>query len=152
MTLTKGQYRVGIGFNPSGTTIVDQIKAQAAALIDLIESIPSDRETEDGNERGRLKALAQTEAESAAMWAVKAATKGIAPAPGGYGLPNTPLADPFMQAVERAMNWCDTVYGAGADREDVRKRLGDLGFPNANADDVADMIEAIRTTRKPGAA
>lgn len=72
---TKGEYRVGITFNPSGDDLVAQIKRQAADLIDLIETIPSDRESAVGNERGRLKALAQTEIESAAMWAVKAATK-----------------------------------------------------------------------------
>lgn len=72
---TKGEYRVGITFNPSASGIVDEIKRKAADLIDLIESIPSDRDSERGNEAGRLKALAQTEIESAAMWAVKAATK-----------------------------------------------------------------------------
>ena len=75
MAQTKGEYRVGISFNPSGDDLVTQIKRQAADLIDLIDTIPSDRESETGNERGRLKALAQTEIESAAMWAVKAATK-----------------------------------------------------------------------------
>lgn len=72
---TKGEYRVGTTFNPSASGIVDEIKRNAADLIDLIDSIPSDRESERGNEAGRLKALAQTEIESAAMWAVKAATK-----------------------------------------------------------------------------
>lgn len=72
---TKGEYRVGTTFNPSASDTVSEIKSKAAALIDLIESIPSDRESERGNEAGRLKALAQTEIESAAMWAVKAATK-----------------------------------------------------------------------------
>lgn len=75
MAQTKGEYRVGTTFNPSASSIVDEIKRKAADLIDLIETIPSDRETERGNEAGRLKALAQTEIESAAMWAVKAATK-----------------------------------------------------------------------------
>lgn len=73
--MTKGEYRVGISFNPSGDDMVGRIKRAAADLIDMIESVPSDRETAVGNERGRLKALAQTEIESAAMWAVKAATK-----------------------------------------------------------------------------
>lgn len=72
---TKGKYRVGIAFNPSGDDLVNQIKRAAADMIDLIETIPSDRESAAGNERGRLKALAQTEIEGAAMWAVKAATK-----------------------------------------------------------------------------
>ena len=68
--MTKGGYRVGINFNPSNDSIVDQIKQKAADLIDLIETIPAD--TAD---RPRLKALAQTAIEEAAMWAVKAATK-----------------------------------------------------------------------------
>jgi hypothetical protein len=77
--MTKGEYRVGINFNPSGDDLVGQIKRQAADLIDLIEDIG----VHQGNgydgarvtEVQRLKALAQTEIESAAMWAVKAATK-----------------------------------------------------------------------------
>ena len=80
--MTKGEYRVGINFNPSNDDTVGKIKRAAADLIDLIEAIPSDRESAVGNERGRLKALAQTEIESAAMWAVKAATK---PAPATEG-------------------------------------------------------------------
>lgn len=75
MPQSRGAYRVGSTFNPSANEMVDQIKGIAADLIDLIETIPSDRETVRGNEAGRLKALAQTEIESAAMWAVKAATK-----------------------------------------------------------------------------
>lgn len=67
---TKGEYRVGIGFNPSGDDIVGHVKRMAADLIDYIETIPAD--TED---RPRLKALAQTAIEEGAMWAVKAATK-----------------------------------------------------------------------------
>lgn len=81
--MTKGEYRVGITFNPSGDNLVKQIKRQAADLIDMIEKIPnriSDQhggETDDvrAAERSRLKALAQTAIEEAAMWAVKAATK-----------------------------------------------------------------------------
>ncbi len=73
--MTKGEFRVGINFNPSGDDTVGQIKRAAADLIDLIEKIPSDRESMVGNERGRLKALAQTDIETAAMHAVKAATK-----------------------------------------------------------------------------
>lgn len=73
--MTKGEYRVGKTFNPSGDDMVAALKSVAADFIDLVEKIESDRETAVGNERGRLKALAQTEIESAAMWAVKAATK-----------------------------------------------------------------------------
>lgn len=73
---TKGEFRVGISFNPSADDTVSKIKRAAADLIDLIDSITSDRDSSVGNERGRLKALAQTRVEEAAMWAVKAATKG----------------------------------------------------------------------------
>jgi hypothetical protein len=72
---TTGQYRVGANFNPSANPTVDLIKGLAAELIDLIETIHSDRETPRGNEVGRCKALAMTAVEDAAMWAVKAATK-----------------------------------------------------------------------------
>jgi acetolactate synthase small subunit len=69
--MTKGEYRVGITFNPSNDDMVGQIKRQAADFIDLITLIDGTENTEVA----RLKALAQTEIESAAMWAVKAATK-----------------------------------------------------------------------------
>lgn len=75
MTMSKGEFRVGIDFNPSGNTEVSDLKIASATLIDIIEAIDSDRKTDVGNERGRLKALAQTHIETAAMYAVKAATK-----------------------------------------------------------------------------
>jgi hypothetical protein len=81
--MTKGEYKVGITFNPSGDDIVGKIKRAAADLIDLIESIPASirpdievpKQYHQADEVKRLKSLAQTEVESAAMWAVKAATK-----------------------------------------------------------------------------
>lgn len=80
---TKGEYRVGIDFNPSGDDLVGQIKRKAADLIDLIDTIPLRVADQHGGEqddiraaeRGRLKALAQTHIETAAMYGVKAATK-----------------------------------------------------------------------------
>ena len=75
MTMTKGEYRVGITFNPSGDGMVGQIKRAAADLIDLIEGVTTDGETDQYIEVSRLKALAQTAIEDGAMWAVKAATK-----------------------------------------------------------------------------
>ena len=53
----------------------------AAALIDFIDGIPvlgaeTEAQLVRSAEVARLKALAMTEIESAAMWAVKAATKG----------------------------------------------------------------------------
>jgi hypothetical protein len=68
---TLGEYRVGISFNPGGNPVVDDIKRAAADLIDYIATIDSD----GINEVERLKALAMTHIEDAAMWAVKAATK-----------------------------------------------------------------------------
>jgi hypothetical protein len=73
--MTKGEYRVGINFNPSADDTVGEIKRAAADLIDLIETITTSGVGDQYNEVTRLKALAQTEVESAAMWAVKAATK-----------------------------------------------------------------------------
>jgi hypothetical protein len=75
--MTRGEYRVGVNFNPSADDTVTHIKEAAAALIDMIETIPG-AEMRDvrGSEVGRLKALAQTAIEEGAMWAVKAATKG----------------------------------------------------------------------------
>lgn len=70
-TMTKGEARVGIDFNPSGNSQVDEIKHMAADLIDYIDGVP---DHEDGEIR-RCKAEAQTLVESASMWGVKAATK-----------------------------------------------------------------------------
>jgi hypothetical protein len=75
---TLGEYRVGISFNPSGNPLVDEIKRKAAELIDRISKINGYEEANVSprdNEVERLKALAMTHVEEAAMWAVKAATK-----------------------------------------------------------------------------
>ena len=73
---TKGEYRVGINFNPSGDDLVGQIKRKAAELIDLIEAIDTTTPLNaEAGEKYRLIVMAQAEIESAAMWAVKAATK-----------------------------------------------------------------------------
>jgi hypothetical protein len=75
--MTKGEYRVGIAFNPSNDDMVGRIKRAAADLIDLIESIPKvGLDHPRFSEVARLKSLAQTAIEEGAMWAVKAATKG----------------------------------------------------------------------------
>jgi hypothetical protein len=66
VTMSVGEDRVRIKFNPSADGVVDQIKQQTAKLIDLCETIKS--------KDPRLVALAQTHYEDAAMWAVKAAT------------------------------------------------------------------------------
>jgi hypothetical protein len=68
---TLGEYRVGITFNPGGNPMVDDIKRMAAELIDYIDTIDAG----SNSEVSRLKALAMTHIEDAAMWAVKAVTK-----------------------------------------------------------------------------
>lgn len=78
--MTIGEYRVGITFNPSNDDTVGKIKRAAADLIDLIGEIPVPEVTDVDEARhsaevARLKAIACTEIENAAMWAVKAATK-----------------------------------------------------------------------------
>jgi hypothetical protein len=71
MAQTLGEYRVGIDFNPSASLEVTAIKRQAASLIDFINDIADHA---DGEIR-RLKAMAMTDIETAAMHAVKAVTK-----------------------------------------------------------------------------
>lgn len=61
-----GEQRVRTKFNPSADSVVDQIKQKTAELINLCEELKA-KDT-------RLASIAQTEYESAAMWAVKAAT------------------------------------------------------------------------------
>ena len=73
--MTRGEYRVGINFNPSADDTVGKIKRAAADLIDLIETIQPEGGVERCIEMTRLKALAMTAIEEGAMWAVKAATK-----------------------------------------------------------------------------
>ena len=66
---TTGERLVRTDFNVSASSDVDEIKRAAAELIDRIEAL-------DGSlpDAGRHKALAITNFEQGAMWAVKAAT------------------------------------------------------------------------------
>jgi len=73
--MTTGEYRVGITFNPGGSEMVNKIKRAAADLIDLIADIEVAGDDTRTREVARLKALAMTHIEDAAMWGVKAATK-----------------------------------------------------------------------------
>ncbi len=87
-TLTNGEFRVGIGFNPGGTSAVDQIKRAGADFIDLVEKLGTEhkKEIEDADvsiaekqrrtsEVGRLVALSCTAIEHGTMDGVKAVTK-----------------------------------------------------------------------------
>jgi hypothetical protein len=74
MNQTLGQKRVKADFNPDKNELVDQIKNKSAELIDLLESmrnIGTQAEKVSG-EKQRLIAIAQTEIETACMYAVKA--------------------------------------------------------------------------------
>ena len=71
-----GEYRVRTNFNVSDSGTIKAIKDKTAELINLINRLNAHESfaERDINEFHRLKALAMTEYESAAMWAVKAAT------------------------------------------------------------------------------
>ena len=64
--LTVGEARVRTSFNPSADSVVDQIKQKSAELINLCEGLKL--------KDARLASIAQTEFETACMYAVKAAT------------------------------------------------------------------------------
>lgn len=69
---TLGQNRVRSGFNPSEDPQVAKLKALAASFIDECEAMKDAPAL--GNEKNRVLAIAQTEIETAAMYAVKGAT------------------------------------------------------------------------------
>jgi hypothetical protein len=68
---TLGQRRVKAEFNPAKNDLVDQIKNKSAELIDLLETMRNLPLTGTG-EKQRLVSIAQTEIETACMYAVKA--------------------------------------------------------------------------------
>ena len=70
--MTRGQYLVGVSFNPSGLSRVDYIKKAAAQLIDAINRVEDGSETPPDTKA--MKQVAQERAVDAAMWGVKAAT------------------------------------------------------------------------------
>ena len=74
---TLGEKRVRTEFNPSNNSIAQNVKERAAELINYINENVNAGDNVPNNELGeflRLKALAMTHVEDAAMWAVKAAT------------------------------------------------------------------------------
>jgi hypothetical protein len=70
--LTFGEKAVGRTFNPSGDSIVDELKREYAKIIDLCEM--KRQSLMAGSGAHRLWSIAITEAQAAQMWAVKAAT------------------------------------------------------------------------------
>ncbi len=76
---TLGERRVRVDFNVSGNSDIDDMKFRAAEAIDCIEEIIKEKaksvtSLDDKNDMYRLKALAQTAFEEAAIWAVRAIT------------------------------------------------------------------------------
>jgi hypothetical protein len=71
--MTKGEYRVGVNFNPGGHSQVDGVKQITAGLIDEMEHVKTT--SLDNAEATRCAEIAQEHFETAAMWAVKAITK-----------------------------------------------------------------------------
>lgn len=62
--MTLGEQRVQRNFNPSANPEVENIKEQYANIIDHLETLRNDR-------NGREVSIAQTEAETSCMYAVK---------------------------------------------------------------------------------
>lgn len=69
-----GQRAVGISFNPSQHPLVNDIKVASAELINLLNNARAS--TADPDEK-RMYSVAITEAQTAQMWGVKAATWGL---------------------------------------------------------------------------
>jgi hypothetical protein len=72
--ITFGEKACGVSFNPGGQANVAAIKTTFAAIIDAL----NDARTETNNkEVARMYSVAITDAQTAQMWAVKAATWGF---------------------------------------------------------------------------
>lgn len=69
--LTFGERAVGFNFNPSGDETVAKLKTLYAEIIDICNNA---RLEGMNNEAVRIWSVAITEAQTAQMWAVKAAT------------------------------------------------------------------------------
>ena len=61
---TLGQKRVQRSFNPSANETIEKLKQSYADIIDFVETLRNDK-------NGREVSLAQTEAETSCMYAVK---------------------------------------------------------------------------------
>ena len=68
---TLGQYLAGTSFNPSGDDKVASLKTKYAEIIDELNGLITEDST---GQQKRHIAIAITEAQTAQMWAVKAAT------------------------------------------------------------------------------
>lgn len=69
--LSFGQKAVGLTFNPGGNPKVNSIKEKFA---DIIDELNDEKNKTESPEAKRMFSIAITEAQTAQMWAVKAAT------------------------------------------------------------------------------
>jgi len=77
MSKTLGESRVRVEFNPDNNSVVQHLKERAAEFINYINDNVNAPETLPKEQLGefvRLKSLAMTAIEEAAMWSVKAST------------------------------------------------------------------------------
>jgi len=72
--LSFGQKAVGLSFNPSGNSEVNNIKTSIAETIDYVNNLRNTAKSENNSEKIRMYSIAITELQSAQMWAVKAST------------------------------------------------------------------------------
>ncbi len=72
--MTFGEKAVGLNFNPSGDDKVHEIKKAFAKVIDLCNDLRTETDVAISPEVKRMASVAITEAQTAQMWAVKAAT------------------------------------------------------------------------------
>lgn len=69
--LSYGEKAVGLDFNPSKDSKVDELKLLYAKIIDILNDLPTEK---DPSEKLRWCKIAITNAQTAQMWAVKAIT------------------------------------------------------------------------------
>ncbi len=74
--MTYGEKAVGLTFNPSNDSTVQEIKVTYAKIIDTLNLKIGDLSPSVDGEKIRLYKIAITEAQTAQMWAVKAVTWG----------------------------------------------------------------------------
>lgn len=77
MTQSRNSYgarAVGLAFNPSGDKRVEGLKLAFAGIIDEMVDVRAAASRDGDSEKVRLCSIAITEAQTAQMWAVKAAT------------------------------------------------------------------------------
>jgi hypothetical protein len=70
-----GHKRTVLSFNPSGNPLVTKLKTIQTEFINVCDEMRQLHKT--NGEYQRVLALAMTDAESAAMWSVKAATMDV---------------------------------------------------------------------------